>query len=74
MRVGNTVTVSGKVDIDPTLAVSTISELGMSLPIASNLANTEQCAGTGAAAVVASQTLEIKGDTVNDRASFTFLS
>lgn len=45
IRVGNVVMVSGRVDIDPT-AASAI-EMGMSLPIASDLANIYELAGTG---------------------------
>ena len=46
MRVRDVVTVSGKVDVDPTVVGST--KLGISLPIASNLSAAEQCAGVGA--------------------------
>jgi hypothetical protein len=44
MRVGNTVTVSGTVTIDPTSA-GAATLLGISLPIASNFTAQEQCAG-----------------------------
>ena len=43
LRVGSTVTVSGIVDVDPTAAGGT--ELGISLPVASNFGATEDCAG-----------------------------
>jgi hypothetical protein len=71
MRVGNVVTVSGQVRVDPTAAGNTV--FGMTLPIASNFANTRELAGTFATtrggfadqgAVVA--------DTTNDRANFQF--
>jgi hypothetical protein len=44
MRVGNVVTVSGQVFIDPTAVGNT--ELRMSLPVASNFGATRQAAGT----------------------------
>lgn len=68
MRVGNVVTVSGKVDIDQTAAVA--YELGLSLPIASNFSASEQCAGTAVGVTAADDALWILGDTTNDRASF----
>jgi hypothetical protein len=45
MRVGNVVTVSGYVTIDPTLAI-TDTVLDMSLPVASNLGSARQVGGT----------------------------
>lgn len=44
MRVGDTVTVSGKVEVDPTAAAA-LTQLGISLPIASDFSAQEQCAG-----------------------------
>lgn len=44
LRVGNTVTVSGSVDIDPTAAAATT--IRISLPIASDFATNHDCAGT----------------------------
>lgn len=67
MRVGNTVTVSGKVDIDTTAAAAI--ELGISLPISSNFANDYECAGTGVAVISGEDAAYIKADTVNNRAS-----
>lgn len=72
MRVGSIVTVSGKVDIDPTAAAST--QLGISLPIASNFSTAEQCAGTAFASGVAGQGAAILADTVNDRAQLQFVT
>lgn len=66
MRVGATVTVSGKVDIDPTSAV--LTQLGISLPIASNLGSQEHCAGTASCSAVAGLSAAIVGDSTNDRA------
>jgi hypothetical protein len=71
MRVGNVVTVSGQVDIDPTAVGDTI--MGVSLPIASNLAAQIQCAGTFMAlSGVTFQGGSIYGDSTNDRAVFRF--
>lgn len=44
MRVGSVVTVSGKVDIDPT-TTATVSELRMTIPVASSFAADQNCAG-----------------------------
>lgn len=73
MRVGNTVTVSGRVDIDPTLA-ATSTQLGISLPVASALSATNQLAGTAAASSVAGQVAAILGDATNDRATLQYVS
>lgn len=67
MRVGNTVTVSGKVAIDATAAAA--MELGISLPIASNFGNDYECAGTGVAVVAGEDAAYIKADAANNRAS-----
>jgi len=68
IRVGNVVTVSGKVAIDATAATTT--ELGMSLPIASNFGNDYECAGVGVDAVAGEEPMVIKADAANNRASF----
>jgi hypothetical protein len=72
IRVGNVVTVSGKIDVDPT-AVSAIS-IGVSLPIASNFTAVGNAGGTGAriesgAIVVA----VVTPDTTNDRVQIDFI-
>lgn len=74
IRVGNTVTVSGQVDITPTAAAYT--ELGISLPIASNLAAANECAGAGSPATNATgyQPGAIGGDATNDRAKLMFMA
>lgn len=72
MRVGNVVTVSGQVDIDVTLAASTASELGVSLPIASSITAVEQVGGDAISDSVASLSARIKADATNDRASVVF--
>lgn len=73
MRVGNTVTVSGRVDIDPTLA-ATSTQLGISLPVASNLGATEDCAGVAFASGIAGQGAAILGDAANNRAQLQYIS
>lgn len=68
LRVGNTVTVSGKIDIDQTAAGA--YEVGISLPIASNFGAEEDCAGTGAGTNAPSgSVIYIKADATNNRAS-----
>lgn len=70
LRVDSTVTCSGKVDIDVTLGAA--SELGMSLPIASALANEQNLGGTASSAAAASLVSAIRADATNDRAAFVF--
>lgn len=71
VRVGNFVRVSGRVSVTPTAASSTSTELGISLPIASNFSNsTTDAGGVGASGfgIVAG----ITADTTNDRLTLTF--
>ncbi len=71
LRVGDVVTVSGRITIDPTAAG--LTRVDISLPIASNLAALRDCAGTGAREgenVVGI----ILGDTTNDRAYLSFIA
>jgi len=72
MRVGNTVTVSGKVDVDPTAGGAV--QLGISLPIASNLGAVEDCAGVAAAPGIAGQSAAIVGNIANDRAEMQWVA
>lgn len=72
-RVGNMVTVSGKADVDPTLT-ATATQLGISLPVASNFAAQEDCAGTAFASGIASQGAAIRADAANDRAEMVWIS
>jgi len=69
MRVGNVVTVSGTVNIDFT-AAGTYTELGMTLPIASDFVDYFQCGGTGATALSTVCTLAVLADPTNNRATF----
>jgi hypothetical protein len=73
MQVADMVTVSGRVDIDPTNN-NQQTILGMSLPVASNLATAEQCAGTSNCSTVAGASAAIFGDPVNDRATIEFVA
>ena len=73
MRIGTVVTVSGKLDIDPNLT-ATSTQLGISLPIASNIGAAEDCAGTAFASAIAGQGAAILGDSGNDRAQMQFIS
>jgi len=70
MRVGNVVTVSGKVDIDPTAVGATT--LGVSLPIASSLGNDYEAGGTTSAGLE-SFVGSIKADPTNDRVQIDFV-
>ena len=67
MRVGNVVTVSGRVTIDPT-ATGSIT-LGVSLPIASTFTANQQCCGTSANAF--GDAIQVIADSTNLRATFT---
>lgn len=73
VRLGNVITVSGRVDIDPALA-ATSTQLGISLPVASALSAAEQCAGTAFASGIAGQGAAILADATNDRAQLQYIS
>lgn len=70
-REGVSVFVSGKVDIDPTSA-TTLTQLGISLPVASNFAAAENCGGTAVASAVFGYAAAIAADLTNDRAELAF--
>lgn len=73
MRVGSVVTVSGLVDINPT-AASTNTVLDLSLPIASNFANSQECAGTAAAQGVFGYSVSVLANTTGNTARMQFIS
>jgi len=75
MRVGNVVTVSGQVQIDPT-ATSGSTILRISLPITSTFASTQQLAGTGVGdnSGAAYSPARIYGDVGSSRAVLEFLA
>ena len=68
LRVGNTVTVSGQIDIDPTATGFAI--LGLSLPIASAITSAVQLSGVFNCPDAAGG--GVYGDAANDRATFQF--
>lgn len=71
-RVGNAVTVSGQVDIDPT-TTATLTTLGISLPIASNFTTAFQAGGSASAIGVADASAGIQSDATNDRATLQYV-
>lgn len=73
MRVGATVTVSGRVDLDLTLT-ATSSVLGISLPISSAIANANEAGGTAFCPTIAALGAAILGDATNDRATLQLIS
>lgn len=72
VRIGNVVIVSGSVQMDPT-TINTDTELGLSLPIASNLSASGQLGGTASPRDVQSDVVAIAGDATNDRAQFRWI-
>jgi hypothetical protein len=71
LRVGSTVHVSGRVDVDATAAAST--QVRISVPIASNFGAPADCAGTGSATAIA-MSAGIFGDTANDAAMMEYIA
>lgn len=67
MRVGNVVTVSGKVDFS--LSNNGVFELGVSLPVSSFFTHDYQCAGSGQSVISPTDEIYIKADVTNKRAS-----
>jgi hypothetical protein len=74
LRVQDMVTVSGKVDVDPTAAGNV--QLGISLPpfTPSNFAAEEDCAGAAAAPAIAGQSAAIRADAANNRAEMVWIA
>lgn len=72
LRVGNVVTVSGKFDADST-AGGAATQLGISLPVASDLGALEDLGGT-AVSGGSSQTGSITGDLTNNRARVDYVA
>ncbi len=67
LRVGDTVSVSGKVGLTAA-AANTLTLLAISLPVTSNLGADEDCAGTAFAFGTPGYSAAIYSDTANDRA------
>lgn len=72
-RVGDVVHVAVAFNVDPT-AGSTLTELGVSLPIASNIGSVNHVHGTAVGLAVASLCGYFTGDVTNDRATFAFIN
>jgi hypothetical protein len=73
MRVGNVVTVSGKIDV--TVTGTGLTRLNVSLPISSNFSAEENCAGTAvmtASGVSINIPASIRADTTNDVAEMRY--
>lgn len=73
IRIGNTVTGSCRVSVDPTTTV-TSTQLGISLPVASNFGAVEDAAGSCAATGIAGQSAGIIADATNDRMEMRWLA
>ena len=73
IRVGNVVTVTVQLNIDPTLTATT-TQARVSLPIASNFAGGNQCGGTIYCPGIAGLGAAILADVANDEALIQFVS
>lgn len=73
LRVGNTVTVSGQVDINPDVATTSTSIL-MTLPVTSVFASANNCGGIASAIASASVVAGIYGDVATGTAKIQFIS
>jgi hypothetical protein len=72
MRTWGTVTVSGRISVNPT-AVSTLTQVGISIPIPSNFTSEGHCAGTGASVASSySETGVISANTTYEYALLSF--
>lgn len=75
MRVGDMVTFGGIVEIDPISGSDTFTEIGISLPVLSDLALTGDASGTGVGVDgPGTQACEISADALNDRIRVNFLA
>lgn len=74
LRVGNTVTVSGRISVTHTSGV-TATDIGISLPVASAITSAIQCAGVAVSSdATAPVAGEVYGDATNDRATALYTS
>lgn len=71
MRVGNVVTVSGQMDIDPAGVGLTV--VGISLPVASDFGTAYEAGGTGHVPALAGHGAAIYADATNDRAELSYV-
>lgn len=75
MQVGSSVTVSGRIDVDPTApAVDTQVRITLPPGFPSNFTSIENCGGSASAITVASQSAGIYADIVNDQAIMRFVA
>ncbi len=74
MRINNWVFVQGRLDVTPTAAAGTATQVGISLPIASSFAasGSQECTGTAYATAVVNAGAAILADNTNDRARMQF--
>ncbi len=72
IRAGNSVFAACRVDVDPTAAGAV--QLGISLPVASNIGAIEDVAGVAFASGIAGQGAAIRGDAANDRAELVYIA
>lgn len=73
IQIGDVVTVSGKVSVNPTApGVETL--LGIELPVASNLGAEEDCAGVAFCPAVGGQGAAIRADAANNRAEMVWIA
>ena len=73
MRVGTTVTVSGRFTINPTLA-ATVTSFEFTLPVASNIGAVEDLAGVAFCGAIAGLGAAITGSVANNTAVVSFIS
>lgn len=71
-RVGTMVTFSGRVDVAPTVGGSTVTQVGVSIPIASNFGASSDAYGTVSVGEAPYIPGLITSDAVNDRITVTF--
>lgn len=67
IRVGNMVTVCGRVTFTATAAANTLTRLGISLPIASNFANIDECNGAATGNLTPGGAAWVEADSTNNR-------
>lgn len=72
-RTDNQITVSGLMNVDPTAAAGTSTDVGISLPVASAFTVAEDCSGT-MGAISAVEAGGIFADVANTRANLRFLA
>lgn len=73
MRLGDIVTVSGKVTIGP-VATGVLTRLGLSLPAGSDFADEGDCGGVAVMSAILGDVAGIKADATNNRAEIAFVA